>query len=237
MMVNFPFCCQLDACSHDREIMKAYMEALHELAVNIGVKLMECFVGSTSSSSETRDDLKDWRCQFKINKFNCSPQTLGLVGLKEHTDPGFITVLQDDEHVGGLEVFNPSFGSYVDVPPQYGTFPVNLGDIAHVWSNGRFLTVNHRVLCKEGRPRICPLTAIFGPKNKDVVFAKEFVDCDHPCQFEPFYFEDYLGTRWSTNLRGREALDALRIHPSNTEDPRSKDHQLTGEVDELERER
>ncbi|XP_054782747.1 2-oxoglutarate-dependent dioxygenase DAO-like [Prosopis cineraria] len=219
------FCSQMDASPQERETVKAYLEVVHELAVDTGVNLKECFVGllSSSLSSETRDDLKDWRCQFKINKFNYSPETVGLLGLKEHTDPGFVTVLQDDELIGGLEAFNTSSGFYVDVPPISGTFVINLGDVAHVWSNGRIMTVNHHVVCKEGKSRIYVVTSIFGPKNGDVEVAKEFVDCDHPCQFKPFNFKNYLETRWSTNLRVGEALEFLRVRPSNTEHPRLED--------------
>ncbi|KAM0047654.1 putative oxoglutarate/iron-dependent dioxygenase, isopenicillin N synthase [Helianthus debilis subsp. tardiflorus] len=51
------------------------------------------------------------------------------------TDSGFLTILQYDEGVGGLEVMD--------------TLLVNLGDMATVWSNGRLCNVKHRVQCKE----------------------------------------------------------------------------------------
>jgi len=77
------------------------------------------------------DDFKDWPCQFRINKYNFTPEAVGSSGVQIHTDSGFLTILQDDENVGGLEVFNAS-ASFVAVPPFPGTLLVNLGDIARV---------------------------------------------------------------------------------------------------------
>ncbi|XP_065872716.1 2-oxoglutarate-dependent dioxygenase DAO-like isoform X2 [Euphorbia lathyris] len=44
-----------------------------------------------------------------------------------HTDSGFLTIFQDDENFGGLEVMDKS-GEFVAVNPQDGTLLVNLGD-------------------------------------------------------------------------------------------------------------
>ena len=77
------------------------------------------------------DLFKGWACQFRINKYNFSPETVGSSGVQIHTDSGFLTVLQDDENVGGLEVMDKS-GAFVAVHPCAGTLLVNLGDVAKV---------------------------------------------------------------------------------------------------------
>ena len=108
----------------DREIIERYGEAIHGLAVKIGQKIAE-------SLGVVVDDLKDWPCQFRINKYNFTPEAVGSSGVQIHTDSGFLTILQDDENVGGLEVLNPS-ASFLPVPPFPGSLLVNLGDIARV---------------------------------------------------------------------------------------------------------
>lgn len=97
---------------------------MHELAMDIGRKLAE-------SMGVVCDLFKGWPCQFRINKYNFAPECIGSPGVQLHTDSGFLTILQDDENVGGLEVMNKS-GSFVPVEPWSGTFIVNLGDIATV---------------------------------------------------------------------------------------------------------
>lgn len=104
--------------------MEAYGKAIHDLAVSIGQKMAESLgiVGA---------DFEDWPCQFRINKYNFTPEAVGSSGVQLHTDSGFLTILQDDENVGGLEVMDNA-GSFVAIPPLPGTLLANLGDIAHV---------------------------------------------------------------------------------------------------------
>jgi len=104
--------------------MEAYGQAIHGLAVKIGQKMAE-------SLGVVVADFEDWPCQFRINKYNFTPEAVGSSGVQIHTDSGFLTILQDDENVGGLQVMNNS-GSFVSIPPFPGTLLVNLGDIARV---------------------------------------------------------------------------------------------------------
>ena len=104
--------------------MEAYGLSIHDLAVNIGQKMAE-------SLDLVVADFEDWLFEFKFNKYNFTPEAIGSTGVPIHTDSGFLTILKDDENVGGLEVINSS-GSFVPIPPFPGTFLVNLGDIARV---------------------------------------------------------------------------------------------------------
>lgn len=105
--------------------MEAYGRGIHDLAVKIGQKMAE-------SLSIVGADFEDWPCQFRINKYNFTPESVGSPGVQLHTDSGFLTILQDDENVGGLEVMMDNSGSFASVPPLPGTLLANLGDIAHV---------------------------------------------------------------------------------------------------------
>lgn len=105
-------------------MIEKYAKAIHKLIMDISEKL----AGSLGLS---RDLFKEWPCQFRINKYNFTPETVGSSGVQIHTDSGFLTILQDDENVGGLEVMDQS-SSFVPVDPWPGTFLVNLGDVAAV---------------------------------------------------------------------------------------------------------
>lgn len=98
---------------------------MHALLLDMGRKLAK------SMGLET-DIFKDyWPCQFRINKYHFTPQFIGSSGVQIHTDSGFLTILQDDENVGGLEVMNKN-GEFVAVDPWPGTLLLNLGDVATV---------------------------------------------------------------------------------------------------------
>ncbi|KAJ4844908.1 hypothetical protein Tsubulata_002642 [Turnera subulata] len=198
------FCSQLDASPHQREVIEAYAKAIHELSMDIARKLAE--------SMGLRSDLfEEWPCQFRINKYNFTPETVGSPGVQIHTDSGFLTILQDDENVGGLEVMDKS-GAFVEVHPAPGTLLVNLGDVAAAWSNGRLRNVKHRVQCKEATIRISIASFLLGPKEEAVEAPEELVDSQHPRLYKPFTYEDYRKLRLSTKLQDGEALSLLRAH-------------------------
>ncbi|XP_028799975.1 2-oxoglutarate-dependent dioxygenase DAO-like [Neltuma alba] len=207
------FCSQLDASPHQRKVIETYGKAVNEVLMEIAEKM-----GESLGLEEGRCEhyFKGWACQFRINKYSFTPQTVGFSGVQIHTDCAFLTILQDDEQVGGLQVMSKS-GSFVDVPPCPGSFLAILGDIAHVWSNGRFGSVKHRVECKEASVRVSIASFLLGPKEEEVRAPQELLDSDdRPPLFLPFAYEYYKKLRLSKNMRAGEAL-ALLHAPSNLE--------------------
>ncbi|KAE8038123.1 hypothetical protein FH972_010665 [Carpinus fangiana] len=148
-----------------------------------------------------------------INKYNFSPETVGSSGVQIHSDSVFLTILQDDENVGGLEVMVKS-GAFVAVHPCAGTLLVNLGDVAKAWSNGRFCNVKHRVQCKEATIRVSIASFVLGPKEAAVEAPPQFVDSQHPRLYAPFTYEDYRKLYISPKFKAGEALQHVRTHYS-----------------------
>ncbi|KAL5580227.1 hypothetical protein UlMin_012669 [Ulmus minor] len=196
------FCDQLEASPHQREIIEKYAEAVHEQAMDIGRKLGK-------SMGLDNEFFKGWACQFRINKYNFTPESIGSTGVQIHTDSSFLTILQEDENVGGLEVMDKS-GEFVAVDPCPGTLLVNLGDVATAWSNGRLCNVKHRVQCKEASIRISIASFLLGPKEDVVESPPEFVDSEHPRLFVPFTVEDFRKLRVRNKLQAGEALALVR---------------------------
>ncbi|KAK2981664.1 hypothetical protein RJ640_000173 [Escallonia rubra] len=106
-----------------KETIVRYSQAVHELAMDICRKL--------AASMGLKSDLFDeWPCQLRINKYNFTPEMVGTPGVQIHTDGGFLTILQEDENVGGLEVMDKKSSEFIPIDPLPGTLLVNLGDIA-----------------------------------------------------------------------------------------------------------
>ncbi|MCD7450628.1 hypothetical protein HAX54_007602 [Datura stramonium] len=198
------FSTQLGASPHQRETIKKYAAAINGLMMDIMRKLGEG-LGVPNVS------FKEWPCQFRINKYHFTPEAVGSCGVQIHTDSGFLTILQDDESVGGLEVMKKS-GEFVAVDPWPNTLLVNVGDIGTVWSNGRFYTVKHRVICKEAKIRVSIASLLLGPRDTAVEPPPELVDAEHPRLYVPFTFNDYRKLRFSTKLQAGEALDLMRTN-------------------------
>ncbi|PRQ47108.1 putative gibberellin 3-beta-dioxygenase [Rosa chinensis] len=198
------FCSQLGASSYQREVIEKYAEAVYEQMMDLGDKLAQSF--------ELQSDfLKEWLCQFRFNKYNFTSESVGSPGLELHTDSGFLTILQDDESVGGLEVMDRQSGALVPVDPCPGTFVVNVGDTAKAWSNGRLCNGRHRVQCKEGSVRVSIAFLLLGPKEEAVEAPLEFVDSEHPRLYVPFTYEEFRMIRLSKHLRDGDALELVRI--------------------------
>uniref|UniRef100_K3Y9W9 Fe2OG dioxygenase domain-containing protein n=1 Tax=Setaria italica TaxID=4555 RepID=K3Y9W9_SETIT len=119
------FCACLDAPPHLRATVKSYAERMHDVIVDVAGKL-------ASSLGLEEHSFGDWPCQFRINRYNYTEDTVGSPGVQTHTDSGFLTVLQEDECVGGLEVLDPATGEFVPVDPVAGSFLINIGDVGTV---------------------------------------------------------------------------------------------------------
>ncbi|KAE8008958.1 hypothetical protein FH972_005416 [Carpinus fangiana] len=136
-----------------------------------------------------------------------------LAYVQIHTDSGFLTILQDDENVGGLEVMDKS-GAFVAVHPCAGTLLVNLGDVAKAWSNGRFCNVKHRVQCKEATIRVSIASFVLGPKEAAVEAPPQLLDSQHPRLYAPFTYDDYRKLYISPKFKAGEALQHVCTHYS-----------------------
>ena len=74
------------------------------------------------------------------------------LGISPHKDAGFLTVLVQDDDCHSLQVAQFKNGDESLVPtwrtvhPVPGAFTINTGDMAMIWSNGRYRAPLHRVL-------------------------------------------------------------------------------------------
>ncbi|XP_039157331.1 2-oxoglutarate-dependent dioxygenase DAO-like [Eucalyptus grandis] len=128
-----------------RKTIESYAQAMHKLVANIAAKLAQ-------TAGLSGEPFKEWSCHFRMNKYSFTPVTLGSSEVV-HMDSRLLTILQDDDNVSGLNVMDSS-GSFMALDPWPGTFLVNLGDVAAIWSNGRWRNLKHRVLCKEAAARV-----------------------------------------------------------------------------------
>ncbi|KAA8527945.1 hypothetical protein F0562_035186 [Nyssa sinensis] len=192
-----------DAIAGKGETILRYNHAVYELAQDIGQKLVE-------SMGLDVELFKGWPCQFRMNKYHYTPQTIGSTGAQMHTDAGFLTIVQDDEIVSGLEAVDKKSGALVPIDPVPGTVLINIGDLGKAWSNGRFYNVKHRVQCNEGTTRMSIALFVLGPKEAKVEAPPQLVDSAHPRLFVPFSFEDYRMLRISNRSPTGGALELLR---------------------------
>ncbi|OWM66518.1 hypothetical protein CDL15_Pgr013735 [Punica granatum] len=205
------FCSQLDADPENR--MSCFRHCISQ-----SVKLY--YMGNISAFQMLKEDIgqykvaksldlsggsnlfERWPCHMRMNKYSFAPETVGNCGVPVHSDSSFLTLLQDDDAVGGLEIFDNKSGSFLAVQPCPSTFFVNLGDLAVVWSNGRFSSVKHQVQCTEGKVRVSIGTFMFTPGDAVVEAPEELIDSQNPRLYVPFTCGHYR------KLRGEKKMAA-----------------------------
>lgn len=192
------FCSQLELSPHHKEVIKLYASKAHRLAVDIATNI-------AASMGLDRYSFDGWSGLLRPNKYSFSKEMVGSIGVVLHTDSGFMTLLQEDESVGGLEIMDKS-GALVAVEPVPGSLLVILGDVAKAWSNGRLQNAKHRVICKEGAHRITIPLFLLPPSDGTVEPPAAFVDSEHPQLYQTFSYQDYKKLMISTSSCVGEAL-------------------------------
>ncbi|TVU07391.1 hypothetical protein EJB05_47444, partial [Eragrostis curvula] len=136
------------------------------------------------------------------------------IGISRHSDPGFLTVLLQDD-IGGRQILHD--GRWVDVASIPGAFIVNMGDLFQFISNDKFSSVEHRVGVKNAGPRVsiaCFFSTHFHPASTRMYGPiKELLSEENPPLYRETLVRYYLVQCYNLGLDGREktALSNLRL--------------------------
>ena len=78
-----------------------------------------------------------------------------------------------------------------------------------MWTNGRFRNVKHRIVGKDGKPRVSIISFVTG-LSEILEPLPELVDDHHPRLFLPINSEGYRKLRYEKNLHDGQALALLQ---------------------------
>ncbi|KAI7987100.1 Gibberellin 3-beta-dioxygenase 1 [Camellia lanceoleosa] len=82
---------------------------------------------------------------LQLNSYPTCPDPNQAIGLPPHTDSLLLTILHHS-NTSGLQIFRDGGFGWVPVSSVPGALTVNVGDLLHILSNGKFPTVYHRVV-------------------------------------------------------------------------------------------
>ncbi|KAI9355110.1 hypothetical protein DFJ73DRAFT_826208 [Zopfochytrium polystomum] len=109
------------------------------------------------------------------------------VSCGEHSDYGCLTILNQDETTGALQVKAKS-GEWIDANPVDEAFVVNIGDMVNVWTNNIYQATRHRVIHQKNNFRVS--VPFFFEPNADTVVSP-FPSCIAETGGVP-HFEDVV---------------------------------------------
>ena len=152
-----------------KDTIVAYRRAMNELAGAI----MRIFALALDLDETFFDDKIDRAISvLRIIHYPVMPQPPlpGQWRAGPHTDYGTLTLLHIEDHPRALQIEDRT-GAWIDIPATPGGYVVNIGDLMMRWTNDRWISTKHRVVCPAGTvaERARMSVAFFHQPNYDAV--------------------------------------------------------------------
>lgn len=128
----------------------------------------------------------------------------GRWGCGAHTDYGLVTLLVDDG-APGLQVMHRD-GTWRDVSVPAGLVLVNLGDLAAIWTNDRWVSNPHRVVPAAAQERLSIPLFVTPPFLANVECLPTCLAAGETPRYAPRLAGPYLLSRFDANYSYRNAL-------------------------------
>jgi isopenicillin N synthase-like dioxygenase len=156
-----------------RETLLAYMNRVTE----VGQMLLRGIAVGLGLDADyfARRYTHDPTVLFRIFNYPPASADADEMGVGEHTDYGFLTLLCQDE-VGGLEIKHDD--AWLAAPPMVDSFVCNVGDMLERLTGGRYLSALHRVRNFSAHQRVS--MPLFLDPNFDAVLAPVTTDLPAP---------------------------------------------------------
>ncbi|XP_058075621.1 gibberellin 3-beta-dioxygenase 1-like [Magnolia sinica] len=204
------------------DVMEEYKKEMRLLATKL-LWVMLASLGITKDNVPwvgSTGELEKAAIALQMNWYPVCPEPDRCMGLVEHTDSPLITILLQSSNISGLEILLEDNGQpkWVTVHPIDGALAVNVGDLLHVFTNGRFKSVLHRVLVNHTRPRFSIAHFLGPPTGAPISPCPKLVGPDRPPLYGSVTWDEYISVKAK---RHNEALSSIRLPASPL-----KDHNL-----------
>ncbi|XP_010534882.1 PREDICTED: feruloyl CoA ortho-hydroxylase 1-like [Tarenaya hassleriana] len=195
----WPHVCRDEALEYMNETKNLVRKILEMLVKKLNVKEMESsmFMGSI---------------RVNLNYYPICPNPDLTVGVGRHSDVSSLTILLQDD-IGGLHVRSLATGNWVHVAPIPGSLVINIGDAMQIMSNGRYKSVEHRVLANGGKNRIS-VPIFVNPKPSSMIGPLSELISGGGGE-EPLYknvlYSDYVRHFFKKAHDGKKTVDFAKI--------------------------
>lgn len=192
-----------DDYQHFCDVMEKYQEKVKALAHN----LFQLLLNYISLSSPAAAAAVEFDGALQLNSYPPCPSPSQTIGLAPHTDTLFLTILHQSSP--GLQLFDPAGLRWSAVDHVPGALTVNVGDLLHVLSNGKFRTARHRVVVMSDTNQRVSMACFYGPPVESVVTPVVSPDDGAPAVYRSVGVKEFLNLK---ALHLDEALDFIRLN-------------------------
>ncbi|KAL6626239.1 hypothetical protein ACP70R_029965 [Stipagrostis hirtigluma subsp. patula] len=134
------------------------------------------------------------------------------IGFGEHTDPQILSLLRAND-VDGLQVLLPDGhgDGWVPVPADPSAFFINVGDLLQALTNGRLVSIRHRVMANStSRSRLSAIYFAAPPLHARIAALPETVTPAAPRRYRPFTWAEYKKAMYAHRL-SHNRLDLFQV--------------------------
>ncbi|KAK9095490.1 hypothetical protein Scep_026959 [Stephania cephalantha] len=187
-----------------REIIDRYSTEVNKLAIQL-VGMMAENLGI--EAKQLTGMLEDVLQPLRMNYYPPCPQADKVVGISPHSDPIALTLLIETNNVQGLQIRKN--GMWVPVHAIPSAFIVNIGDMLEIWTNGKYKSIEHRVVVNHHKERLS-VAAFHAPNNEDVIIGPR---PDLVKEGAKYYKSTDLNTYYKLNgtLQGKKHANEMKL--------------------------
>eukprot|EP00268_Persea_americana_P004092 TRINITY_DN11295_c2_g1_i2.p1 TRINITY_DN11295_c2_g1~~TRINITY_DN11295_c2_g1_i2.p1 ORF type:complete len:375 (+),score=97.21 TRINITY_DN11295_c2_g1_i2:33-1157(+) len=194
-----------------------FSETLELYSMNIKKlcqQLLRYIASSLGLKAETFNDMfgqvvQAWRMNYYPP---CSRPDL-VLGMTPHSDGSAITVLQQNTSSVGLQILKDH--TWVPVQPIANALVINIGDTIEVLTNGKYKSVEHRVVTNEEKDRLSMVTFYAPGYEVELGPLPEFISENRPCMYRWYNHGEFCKSYTTNKLDGKRALDFTKIQAKN----------------------
>ena len=130
------------------------------------------------------------------------PDQQNRIGSSAHTDWGFLTLILQEHHVTGLELFYNN--EWIALPPMEGALAVNCGDYFSMLTNGAYISPLHRVV-SSGKERMSAVLFYYPAYDAKIptlanqkysLFENQDVKSDANVDLNALSFGEFIEEKW-----------------------------------------
>ncbi|KAM1244346.1 hypothetical protein ACFX1X_036149 [Malus domestica] len=189
-----------------RELVGTCSSQVRKLALNILELISE---GLGLGTGYFRDELLKNMLLFINHYPPCSDPSLTL-GVSKHCDPNLITILLQEEHVNGLQVFKD--GEWIGVKPLSDALVINIGYQLQIISNGKLKSAEHRAVTSSSNARTS--AAFFIAPSDDCIVepAGDLINASNPQLFRPFRYKEFIMNYLTKQGKTEVVLEPFKLH-------------------------
>ncbi|KAK9120669.1 hypothetical protein Syun_018286 [Stephania yunnanensis] len=147
-----------------KETLEIYSSAVKGLSLQLLALMAENLGLEAEQLTSMFEDISQ---ALRMNYYPPCPQADKVVGISPHSDATGLTLLIQTNNVQGLQVRKN--GMWIPVNAIPGGFIINIGDLLEVWSNGKYKSIEHRVVVNPNKERLS-VAGFHGP-NEDAIIG------------------------------------------------------------------